>query len=641
MRTKWLAAVAAALCLTEALGAVALVGVLGWSFRTALDAFVVSNCLIGVSFGLCGALLAWHRPDHPLGWIYAVGGVLQTATAVAAPLGQQLHDAGAATWLVRLDVTVFNGAWPCNIAAIPLSLLLFPDGHLPSRRWRPIFVLLVATAPLFVLEISSGPVNLDGLPDAYLTFSGYDSLAPLWTLSELRWSASLLLGLVALVVRYRRGGEAQRRQLLWLLAAVAVVVVAVAPFGLVAGTPIVVLFAIPLIPAAIAVAVLRHQLLDIRLVVARGLGYALLSGLVLAAYAVLVVVLSGVASALLVALAALPLRVRLQRSVDRLLYGERGDPLRVARRVGGTLGTGLEGTLDEIRQALRLPHVHVTVEREVIATSGSAAGATQVVPLDDGAELVVGLRRGETSLAPADSRVLALLGGPLAAAVRATRLSEQLQLSRERLVAAREEERRRLRRDLHDGLGPLLTGVALSADAATNLSSRAPEQVAGLLAAVRRDSRTAIAEVRRIVDDLRPPALDELGLVAALEVRTAQTSQRGDGSPLHASVDAGALPPLPAAIEVAAYRIATEALTNVVRHSTASHVTVRLHCEPRHAVHALSVEVCDDGTGVCDWASGVGIGAMRERAAELGGDCVVGPSPDGGRVRVLLPLVGA
>jgi two-component system NarL family sensor kinase len=637
MRSKWLAALLGALCVAASLGALAGVLVQGWTFDEALKAFVVSNVVIGLSFGLCGALICWHRPRLPLGWMLAVGGVCQTATALASPLAEILQQHGAPLWLVRLDLTVFAWAWPVNIGVVlPLMLLLLPDGRLPSSRWRPAFLTVALTSPLFVVEIGTGPVELRDYPFAFGTIRGYDQLSWLWTISELRWSASMLLGVVSLVVRYRRGDEALRRQLLWLLAAAAVVLVAVTPFALVAGTPILVLFAIPLLPVAVAIAVLRYQLLDIRLVVARGATYALLSGLVLAAYAGLVAVLSGVASALLVALLSLPLRVRLQRAVDRLLYGERADPLHVASRVGGRLGTGLEGTLDEVRAALRIPYVAVVLDGATMSSAGVLNGVSASLPLEDGS-LVVGLRAGEKRLAAADQSVLVMLAGPLSAAVRATRLSEQLQVSRERLVVAREEERRRLRRDLHDGLGPLLTGVALSADAAANLAVRSPAEALALLEAVRADTRTAISEVRRIVEDLRPPALDELGLVAALQVRAAQTSRRVDGAALSAVVDAPReLPALPAAIEVAAYRIATEALTNAVRHSTASRIVVRLLCDVD-----LSVEVDDDGLGVADWVPGVGITGMHERAAELGGSCEAGPGPDGGRIRVSLPLVVA
>ena len=446
---------------------------------------------------------------------------------------------------------------------------------------------------------------------------------------------SALVGVACLVVRYRAGSEMVRRQLLWLVAAAAVIIVAVTPWALVAGTPIIVLFTIPLLPAAVAAAVLRHQLLDIRLVVARGLTYALLSGLVLAAYAGLVVVLSGVASALLVALLALPLRSRLQTAVDQLLYGERGDPLKVASRVGRSLGAGLPETLDEIRMALRLPYVSVVVDGKSLATGGVLDGPSAELPLEGGT-LVVGLRRGETRLDAADERLLGLLSGPLSIAVHATTLLEQLQLSRERLVVAREEERRRLRRELHDGLGPLLTGVALSADTAANLAGHTPDAaLQEKLSAVRSDTRSAIQEVRRIVDNLGSPALDSLGLVEALRIRADQVNRRSDGAALRTVVEAGELAPLPPAVEQAVYRIATEALTNVVRHSRATSVVVRLGADEA----GLHCEVLDDGGRTADWRPGVGIAGMRERVAQLGGSCEVGSGAHGGEVRVCLPMV--
>ncbi len=637
MRTRWLAAVLGLTTLLAALGAVAATLRVGWDFTDALEAFVVTNILIGVSFGLCGALLAWHRPRSALGWLYAAGGLCQALSALAAPLGQVLHDAGAATWLLRLDVTVFQWAWPVNIALIPLSLLLLPDGMLASQRWRPVALVLAVTAPLFVLEVGLEPESLPGFPQAYGTLSqgSYDALGWLWTVSELRWVASVVVGVASLVVRYRAGAEMVRRQLLWLVAAAGVIGVAVTPWALVAGTPIAVLFTIPLLPAAVATAVLRYQLLDIRLVVARGLTYVLLSAVVLGAYVALVVVLSGVASALLVALLALPLRSRLQRAVERLLYGERGDPLHVASRVGRSLGAGLPETLEEIRATLRLPYVGVVVDGQEIAAGGVPDGRSVTLPLESG-ELVVGLRSGEVRLGPADERVLALLSGPLSTAVHATVLLAELQRSRERLVAAREEERRRLRRELHDGLGPLLTGVALSADAAANLAgSPAHTTVQDQLAVVRGSSRAAIDEVRRIVEGLGSPALDELGLVEALRIRADQLHQRSDGHLVRTTIEVTELPPLPPAVEQAVFRIATEALTNVVRHSQASSTVIRL-C---HDAAGLHCEVLDDGGTTIPWRPGVGIAGMHDRVAELGGTCEVGSGPGGGHVRVCLPTV--
>lgn len=627
--------VAALLLAADAVGTAAGVG---WSLHQAIDAYVVSNLLIGLSFALCGAVIAANRPRHPVGWLWLGGGLLQLLTAAAAPTAQLLHNEHASDVAARTAVTVASWCWPWHIGlAIPLSLLLLPDGRLPSPRWRPVAWAVALTAPLFVVEIGTAPDAWPQLPNGYLVLRSHDSASALWVVSEARWLLSVVVGVTALFVRYRRGDELLRRQILWLVAAAALVLVAVTPFALVSGTPVAVLFTIPLIPAATTVGILRHQLLDIRLVIARGLAYAVLSAIVLGIYAALVVVLSGVASALIAALAVLPLRVVLQRAVGRLFYGERADPLRVASRVGERLGVGLAGTVDEIRDALRLPYVAVVVDDETVAESGRTGGATATMALGASGVLVVGLRSGERRLAPADERVLRLVAGPLGTAVQATRLSQDLQASRERLVTAREEERRRLRRDLHDGLGPLLTGVAMSADAAANLVRRAPEDAAGLLGRVRTDTRTAITEIRRIIDDLRPPALDELGLVAALEARAAQTVSRQDGAPLRAVVDApSALPQLPAAIEVAAYRIATEAMTNAVRHSDARALVVRLRCDD-----ALHLEVRDDGSPSADWTAGVGITGMHDRVAELGGRCEVGPSDHGGQVRVSLPLVFA
>lgn len=639
MRTRAVAGELALLAVALSVAAVVLTLGIAWSFEEALNAFVISNLLIGLSFGLCGALIAWYQPRHPVGWLYATGGICALLTAVAAPAAQTLHDAGAPHFAVQLAATVFSVAWPIHIGiALPLSLYLLPDGHLPSRRWRPLFLVVGVSAPLFVLEVGTGPDPGSGLPSPFWTLPQDGAWATLWSLSEIRWLASMLLGLVVLLVRYRRGGETVRRQLLWLLGAAVVIFVAVLPWSLVAGTPIAVLFSIPLLPVAITVAILRHGMLDIRLVLARGLSYGLLSGLVLAGYAVLVLALSGVASALVVALLAFPLRARLQQSVERLLYGER-DPLRVASRIGGRL-TDLTSSLQEIRTAMRLPWVAITIGLDTVATAGEPTDNAVRRPLGEEADLVVGLRTGEKTLAAADERVFDLLSGPLAVAVHATLTSRALQLSREHLVTAREEERLRLRRDLHDGMGPLLTGVALAADAAANLRETAPDEVEALLRTIRTDTRTAIAEIRRVVDDLRPPVLDELGLVATLEAKAAQTGRCADGRPLRVTVDAAELGDLPAAFEVAAYRIATEALNNVVRHSTASAVRLLLR---RDDDHHLVVEVLDDGdmdsAPDSAWRPGVGITGMLERAAELGGSCDIGPSAHGGAVRARLPLV--
>jgi signal transduction histidine kinase len=247
---------------------------------------------------------------------------------------------------------------------------------------------------------------------------------------------------------------------------------------------------------------------------------------------------------------------------------------------------------------------------------------------------MLGLRAGERELAAADRRALAMLTDPVAVAVHSTVVSEELQASRERIVAAREEERRRLRRELHDGLGPTLTGIAFAADAAANTIDHDPDQSQRLLTTLRRDTRAALADVRRLVDNLRPPALDELGLIGALQQRADQLAFRADGESVQVRLEVpDQVPTLPAAIEVATYRIATEALTNVVRHSRATSALVRLHCGER-----LDLSITDDGPPNGAWAPGVGLHAMRERTAELGGSFQAGPTPDGGQVVASFPL---
>jgi signal transduction histidine kinase len=622
--------------------------VVGWDWQDLVDTFVLTNGLMGLTFGLCGAVIAWHRPSNPIGWLFIADGIGHATTAVTTPISQLLADGDAPMVAQRLVITLSMWSWPWSIGLfLPLSLLLFPTGRLLSPRWRWAAIGIVVTSPLFVLEMAGeGSAPNEGLPPGYLTIPSYDALQPLWTITELRNLVALLLAITCLTIRYRRADEMGRRQLLWLLLASVVAILFMAPWSFIAGTPILVLLAIPLIPVAVAIAIVRYQLLDIRLVVSRALTWALLSLVAVGAYAALAGILGSLISSqvgrsaaitVLVALIIAPILPRLQQLVDRALYGDRRDPARVASRVGEQLSAGLPGVVASIRSALRLPYVALAVDDTIVASDGTAPANVVPLELEYGgtavASLNIGLRSGESELSSADRNVLGLVAVPLAVAVHATRLSAELQSSREKLISAREEERRRLRRDLHDGLGPTLTGIAFTADAAANLIDTDTDQARNLLSTLRSDTRMAIADVRRLVDDLRPPALDELGLVGALRQRADQLSFRADGASIRVDVSADGLPALPAALEVAAYRIATEALTNIVKHSHATYAVLALRCDTD-----LEIEVTDDGPPNGEWPPGVGLHAMRERAAELGGRFEAGPSPGGGVVRASFPL---
>jgi signal transduction histidine kinase len=253
-------------------------------------------------------------------------------------------------------------------------------------------------------------------------------------------------------------------------------------------------------------------------------------------------------------------------------------------------------------------------------------------------QLVLGPRARGESWSKADLRLIDDLARHAGIAVhtvrlhtQALRLATELQQSRERLVAAREEERRRLRRDLHDGLGPALAGLGFKIDAAHKQLHVDAGATGALLLDLKGNLQEAIADIRRLYA-LRPPALDELGLIGALRLHIEGYRQ----SALQITLDAPAdLPPLPAAIEVAVYRIISEALTNVGRHARAQRCHIRLAL-----AGGLELEVRDDGQGLSEsQRPGVGLRSMHERAEELGGTCVIEPAMGGGtRVWARLPL---
>jgi len=301
--------------------------------------------------------------------------------------------------------------------------------------------------------------------------------------------------------------------------------------------------------------------------------------------------------------------------------------------------------VDTVREALKLPYAAIALAdngaapTRVAASVGKAVEEPLRLPLtyqgERVGELLVGPRAPNEAFAPADGRLLEGLARQAGVAAHAVRLTTDLQRSRERLVAAREEERRRLRRNLHDGLGAQLAGLNVQAGVLRRLIGLDPKAADELVVELRDELRGAIADIRRLVHDLRPPALDDLGLVASLH----QLAERygAEGERLRARVEAPEnLPHLPAAVEVAVYRIAQEALTNVVRHARAKTCIVRLAVNGED----VALEISDDGVGIPkERSAGVGLSSMRERASELGGSCVIESVPKGGtRVLVRLPL---
>ena len=427
------------------------------------------------------------------------------------------------------------------------------------------------------------------------------------------------------------------------------------------------------------VAVLRYRLFDIDLLVNRTLVYGVLTAGVVSVYVALVAglgamfqsqgnLLVSLLATSLIAMLFQPARNRLQSAVNRLMYGERDDPYAVLSRFGQRLEMTLASDsilptiVETIAQTLKLPYAAIRLNNETTIAHGALPPNTgpESFPLVYQGETIGQLeaapRAAAESFTPAERRLLTDIAHQAGVAAHAVRLTADLQQARERLVTAREEERRRLRRDLHDGLGPKLAGHALILEAVRD-SLATDSQSRMLVDHLIEDSQTVVSEIRELVQGLRPPALDEFGLVGAVRSLAAQC----EPGQLRVTVTApDPMPPLPAAVEVAVYRIAQEALTNVVKHARAKSciITITLLDESNRSddrsddfsrlpaqttkvvTTGLQLEIKDDGVGLSpNRRAGVGLSSMRERAEEIGGSCVIESGESGGTsVTAQLPI---
>ena len=610
-----------------------------------------------IVFQIVAAFVLWRRP--------------RSSAAVALVVAACGATGSTLPWLLGLEVSDIVGGWPFLLHALTASglyMLLWPAGavHLPLALTTG----RVGPSPR-VLALAYGlPLGAygGGLVVSRIVAASPTAWLGTWpTLQQLVIIPTILVGMILGVRAYRLAVPAEKDGIRWaaLGGGTSILLLLGLLIGpqLLTGHPLVPwtmvgIVALPL-PLGIAAGILRYRLFDIEVAVNRALVYGGLTLVVITVYVLMIAVLSGVlgeargfAASLLAtggaALAALPVRDVLQRAVNRLMFGDRDEPWRAVTR----LGQRLEWTADPesvfpvivrtVGEALQLPYVALEIE----GPDGLHVAASFGHPVagDNGASVslvhagrAVGRlrfapRSGEDALSTGDLGLLEDLARQAGAAVDAASLTRDLQRSRAQLVTAGEEERRRLRRDLHDGLGPALAGIAMRSEAAVELVARDPEAARRMLSDLQAEARGALTDIRRLVYGLRPPALDELGLVGAIR----QHADRLVGAIPSIEIDTPAeIPDLPAAVEVAAYRIAVEGLENVTHHSGARQCRVRLQLDG-----ALVVEVEDDGRGIAlGTVSGVGLTSMRERALELGGRCEIGPRPGGGtRVRAWLPL---
>ena len=628
-------------------------------------------------FATIGLLLRLRQPENRLGWptmMVGLGGGINALTGNYARLAVFVYPnshwplfqiAGwIQTWASPLAITI-------GIIIIPLY---FPNGRLPSLRWRPLARFVLFLLAVSILLIAFAPINLRG----YLGFSdlpnpfGLSSLQgiPSYEINGYVTGLALLVVIASLVFRFRSSSGNDRLQIKWLVFAFGIFALftalwqtsqAIEPESALT----IALFTIyrlawTFTPFAVGIALFYYRLYDIDLILNRTLVYGLLTLIITAIYLGSISLLTALfqnwndlALAMIttgfIAIIFQPLRDRLQSWVNRLFFGARDNPLDLLTTLGEILATAdtpstiLPTYCQTIAHALHLPYVSISIqENDVqlrpIAAHGSINHSQPVnLPLSyhglNLGQLSIALRVGQNNFNKADKRLLEQIAHQTAAAVNAVRLNSDLQKSRERIVTTREEERRRLRRDLHDGLGPVLASQGLKLSAAHQLLNKKPSLAESLLQEVISQNELTVAEIRRLIYDLRPPTLDDLGLIEA--IREGCEKFNGDCQfSVHA--DPTQLPELPAAVEVATYRIALEAATNVFKHAKATRCDIVLNVEPQE----LWVQINDNGQGIsANSEAGIGLISMQERAAELGGIVTIESNGSiGTSIQVTLPI---
>ncbi len=621
--------------------------------------------VFALSFVLVAAFVFFKRPDERAARVLFLMGIA-ILTSTPWSFGLQVSDLtdGIGLWLhLATTMGAYNLLW---LGALHFALVFpRPAPLLLSKRW---LIPLMYVAPYVFLAVALAINRARAASVFDWHFSPGNAVGIVETIY-------LSLAIVAGIRAYRAAKDTtSHQQIRWFAFAALVSGVAAFAFGmipqLVWGRPLLDWNALSqigiLIPIALAFAILRYRLFDIDVIINRALVYGALTLCTMGLYVLIIGYLGNFLQSTdrsliaflttgFVAVIFQPLRERLQRAVNRLLYGERDDPYavlaRLSQRLESTLAPDavLPTIVETVAHALKLPYAAIALTTDDGRPQTAASFPPSAVggPPSDGlrlpliyqaetiGQLILAPRAPNEPFSSADQRLLADIARQTGIAAHAVRLTADLQRSREQLVAAREEERRRIRRDLHDGLGPALAGLMLKLDATRNLIDGNPRAATALIDELKTQTQAALGDIRRLVYALRPPALDELGLASAIREQAAQYNS-ADGLRVTVNVPEH-LPPLPAAVEVAAYRIATEALTNVARHARARECAIRLELD-----RDLEIEIRDDGMGLPrSFRAGVGLASMRERAAELGGTCVIEASPDGGtRVAARLPLNG-
>ncbi|MGW6732325.1 sensor histidine kinase [Streptomyces sp. NPDC055013] len=602
-----------------------------------------------LSWSVTGAVVASLRPRNALGWLFlALGATGSWQTGLAAYGGYGVFVADADWPGAAVAVAVASGAHYLVVFSLPtIVMALYPQGRL-ARRWLRVPVTAAATA--IVLLTLAAPFDSEAYDDIVPEGTPPVALPPLVT-GVVNGTCLMVIGLCSVILvghtiaRLVRSQPPERQQLAWMMCVLGLLLICQFFAG-----PLARACLIGLVPVAVAVGILRYRMLGIEAVMRRGLLYAALTVVVIAVYLLATIGLGtvwsrgplpGVLAAGVVAIGLTPARESVQRAVDWWIYGARRDPLRALAGLGDRVADAddhdlLLVALEAVRQAVRSPGVTVIgAEGSVLASAGAGSTSGHAVLLRVAGRalgsMMVAERTPGESFSSDDRQLLTALAHQVAVVVRARQLTDDVALERDRVVNATRAERDRLRRDLHDGLGPSLAGIGLGLQAAADGMSKGETGTAAqLVDRTREEVAGAVAEIRRIIDGLRPTALDRFGLAEAV-VRHASSLAPA----VAVDVRAGELPLLPPEVEAAAYRIIGEALTNVARHAGACKARIALTAD----AHALHITVSDDGQGIPpDAPPGVGLASMQRRALALGGTLVIAPAAPGTLISATLPL---
>ena len=631
--------------------------------------------VVDVADALVYGVVAWvllTRSRHVVAWIVAltaVGGGL----AALGSQWMQYHLAHPGTPELELLSFMQNFGWvPGTLALFTIVPYLVRDEPLSIRSWIGIGAGVASISVFMISRLTHPAPGPDGDPFAPLPIRS-DWWASLLD-DSFPWQIAVLVvrGLLAtadVTRRWSRRPRERRRGLGWLAIGTGILALSFLPLALpvsvsehipLALTPVSHLLSQAFFPGAILVVVLGQRLWGIDLAVSRMLVWSLMTAVLTVAYVAVVTVLTTllpvrdgllqVVATAFVAAGFQPVKVWVQAKVNRLVHGDAGEPLRVVRRVGRRIGGGaaqglLEDVATGVQSALRLGGVEVVApDGTVLCSVGTVVDGDDVEGRDvvDVALVVHQVEVGRLRARPRvgerlDARStssLEELAPIVAATVELSSATSALSKSRARIAAARDEERRTLRRELHDGLGPALAGVGLTLRAGSNLLDADPDQARDLVERAANELDRRVEEVRGMARGLLPPVLDELGLVPA--VRDLAERHRATG--LHVEVRSGEVPELSPEAAVGVYGIVSEAVRNVVRHSGADRCEIALELDG--PAGELVVTVTDDGTGIdADATPGVGLSSMRERAEGLHGSLEIRRAePSGTQVTARVPI---